>query len=95
MQEMDGGELLEIIKYHSPHTECITIAAVNDVNMAVDCIKKGAYDYLLKPITPDDLIRSISHAWEKRLLTKKPYPASPTTRMYGSYTGTLLSTKTG
>ncbi len=69
MPDMDGMELLEIIKSHSPNTECIMVTAVNDARMAVACLKKGAYDYLIKPVCREDLLLKIGHAEEKiRLL---------------------------
>ncbi len=68
MTDMDGMELLEIIKIHSPDTKCIMITAVNDATVAVGCLKKGAYDYLTKPVSRDDLLLKIGHAEEiKRL----------------------------
>ena len=68
MPGMDGIELLEVIKYYSPNTECLMITAVNDVNVVVECIRKGAYDYLVKPINRDDLMLKIDHALERRRL---------------------------
>ncbi|MDX2448293.1 MAG: sigma-54 dependent transcriptional regulator, partial [Desulfobacterales bacterium] len=69
MPEMDGIELLEVIKNASPRTECIMVTAVNEARVAVECLKKGAYDYLLKPVSKEDLALSIHRALEhKRLL---------------------------
>ena len=68
MPEMNGIELLELIKNSSPGTECIMVTAVNDARVAVDCLKKGAYDYLLKPITREDLALSIHRALERKRL---------------------------
>jgi DNA-binding NtrC family response regulator len=69
MPDMNGIELLEIIKSHSPNTECIMVSAVNDARTAVACLKKGAYDYLIKPVCREDLLVKIGHAEEKiRLL---------------------------
>ncbi len=68
MPDMDGMELLEIIKSHSPDTECIMVTAVNDARMAVACLKKGAYDYLVKPVSREDLLLRIGHAEEKKRL---------------------------
>ena len=68
MPEMNGMELLERVKYHSPDTECIMITAVNEADMAVRCLKKGAYDYLVKPVHKEDLILRISHAKERKRL---------------------------
>ncbi len=69
MPEIDGLDLLEIIKNISPRTECIMITAVNEVRIAVECLKKGAYDYLLKPVSQEDLVLSMNRALEKKRLT--------------------------
>ncbi len=68
MPEMDGMALLDIIKAQSPRTECIMVTAVNEARVAVDCLKKGAYDYILKPVQPEDLVLSINRALEKKRL---------------------------
>ena len=69
MPEIDGLDLLEIIKNISPRTECIMITAVNEARIAVECLKKGAYDYLLKPVSQEDLVLSMNRALEKKRLT--------------------------
>lgn len=68
MPNMNGIELLKLIKCHSPHTECIMITALNEARLAVECLKKGAYDYLVKPVTRDDLLLRIQHAQERKRL---------------------------
>jgi DNA-binding NtrC family response regulator len=69
MPDMTGLELLDIIKNYSPITECIMITAVDEARTAVTCLQKGAYDYLLKPVSKEDLALSIHRALEhKRLL---------------------------
>jgi DNA-binding NtrC family response regulator len=68
MPEMDGLELLEIIKNISPKTECIMATAVNEARIAVECLNKGAYDYLVKPVSQGDLIFSMKRAMEKKRL---------------------------
>jgi DNA-binding NtrC family response regulator len=68
MPEMDGIELLEIIRSTSPKTECIMVTAVDEARVAIDCLKKGAYDYLVKPISKEGLVSTISRALERRRL---------------------------
>lgn len=68
MRGMDGIELLEIIKRNSPDTECIMVTAVNEASVAVECMKKGAYDYIIKPITREDLVLTINRALERKRL---------------------------
>jgi two-component system response regulator AtoC len=68
MPEMDGIKLLEVIKNTSPATECIMVTAVDEARVAIHCLKKGAYDYLVKPISKEDLVSTINRALERRRL---------------------------
>lgn len=68
MPGMSGVELLDLIKTTQPHIECIVLTAVDDIRVAVNCLKKGAYDYLVKPISREDLVVSIKRAVEKKRL---------------------------
>ncbi len=68
MPKMDGTALLNHIKAGNPETECIMITAVNDAKTAVNCIKNGAYDYLTKPVSREELILKIRRALEKKRL---------------------------
>lgn len=68
MPEMDGMELLEIIKNTSPNTECIMITALNEARVSVKCLKKGAYDYLVKPVREEELSMTINRALERKRL---------------------------
>ena len=68
MPGISGIEVLESIMRTSPDTQCLMITAVNDAKVAVQCIKKGAYDYLLKPISRDDLVLAVNRALERKRL---------------------------
>lgn len=68
MPEMDGVSLLERIRNCSPHTECIMVTALNDAKVAVECLKKGAYHYLVKPISREDLVSVLRNALERTRL---------------------------
>ena len=68
MPGLNGIELLQAIKNVQPRTECIMITALDEARTAVDCLKKGAYDYLVKPISKEDLISSINRALERKRL---------------------------
>ena len=68
MPGLSGIQLLEFIKNYSPQTECIMVSALNEARIAVDCLKKGAYDYLVKPVSRDDLILSVRRALERKRL---------------------------
>ncbi len=68
MPEMDGMALLETIKSFSPATECIMVTAINEARVAVECLNKGAYDYLVKPVATEDLSLSIKRTLERKRL---------------------------
>lgn len=66
MPEMDGLELLSKAKAADPDIEAIMVTAHNDAMYAVDALRKGAYDYLLKPLTWEELVASINRALERK-----------------------------
>ena len=66
MPVMDGITVLDNIKSISPETECIMVTAVNEANVAVKCLKKGAFDYLVKPVTQEDLELCLRNAMERK-----------------------------
>ncbi|UCF91469.1 MAG: sigma-54-dependent Fis family transcriptional regulator [Desulfobacterales bacterium] len=68
MPEMDGIELLEVVRSTSPTTECLMVTALDEARVAMRCLRKGAYDYLVKPISKEDLILSINRALERKRL---------------------------
>ncbi|MFH1152614.1 MAG: sigma-54 dependent transcriptional regulator [Pseudomonadota bacterium] len=55
MPEMSGFELLEKVKELHPDTAVVIITAYGSINDAVQAMKNGASDYLLKPFKPDQL----------------------------------------
>ena len=66
MPGMNGDELLQRIIKASPETECIMVTAHDDARMAVKCLKLGAYDYLVKPMSKENLMSSIERALERK-----------------------------
>jgi DNA-binding NtrC family response regulator len=68
MPKMSGIELLTQLKAESPETVVIMITAYGTVKDAVEAMKLGAFDYILKPVLPDELEIVISKALEHRQL---------------------------
>ena len=68
MPGVDGVQVLEAVKKSQPQTECIMITALDEARTAVNCLKKGAYDYLVKPVSKEDLVSSIRRALERKRL---------------------------
>jgi DNA-binding NtrC family response regulator len=62
MPDIDGIEVLKMIKQRWPETEVIVVTGYQTVDTAVKAIKLGAFDYLEKPFTPDSLIAAVNNA---------------------------------
>ena len=68
MPNVDGIEVLHYIKENSGDTHVIMLTGVDDVRIAVECMKLGAFHYLTKPYSADELIALIARALERRQL---------------------------
>jgi DNA-binding NtrC family response regulator len=64
MPYISGRELLNVICLNYPQIPVIVMTATDEVEMAVDCMKAGAYDYLVKPVDNARLITSVKRALE-------------------------------
>ncbi|MEO8823186.1 MAG: sigma-54 dependent transcriptional regulator [Ginsengibacter sp.] len=60
--DKDGKEVLMKIKEAKPKTIVIIITGYSDIKIAVDVIKLGAFDYITKPLIPDEVINVIEKA---------------------------------
>jgi len=69
MPGRDGVALLEEVRRRYPETAVIMLSAVADVQTAVDCLKKGALDYIAKPMILGEVQARVAKALEKRELT--------------------------
>jgi DNA-binding NtrC family response regulator len=65
MPQMSGMELLERIKARFPETQVILFTGYASVDDAVKAIKKGAFYYVEKPLTPDKILSVLKRAVEK------------------------------
>jgi two-component system response regulator HydG len=64
LEDTDGREMLRNIKSQYPKTGVIIITGYSDIKMAVELIKMGAYDYITKPLYPDEILNTINKAVE-------------------------------
>ena len=71
MEGMDGLELLRRIKEKSPQTEVILMTAYATAQTAVEAMKEGAYDYLIKPFDTEELKTKVRHIVEKKSLERE------------------------
>lgn len=63
---VSGMDLLRKIRLHHHNTAVIMITAINDIDTAVEAMRSGAVDYIVKPFAIDKVISSISIALENR-----------------------------
>lgn len=66
MPGMDGIETLEKIKKSFPLTEVVMLTGHATVESAIEGMKKGAYDYLMKPCDIDQLMQKVEEATQKK-----------------------------
>ncbi len=71
LPEIDGIEILKIIKGHDENIEVIMVTAVIMVKEAVEAIRMGAYDYITKPFDIDALQEQVEKVLEKRTLVQE------------------------
>jgi len=66
MPDMNGLQVLTEIKKLRPETEVIILTGHASLDAAMDIIRLGGYDYLLKPCPLEDLMLKIDAAWERK-----------------------------
>ncbi len=71
MPGKSGTELLPEIQASYPDTAVIMATAVTDINIAIQCMKQGADDFITKPFNLDEVVLSVSRVLEKRRLELK------------------------
>lgn len=76
MPEMSGIEVLSKLTAESPDTCAIMVTSVAETETAVEAMKLGAYDYILKPFDRDDVLQKVLGAierWKRQLQEKHRY----------------------
>src|SRR5665648_5654 len=71
MPEMDGIEVLEKIMLLKPETTVVMISGHGNIDTAVEAIKKGAFDFIVKPLDLNRLLITIRNAGDKTVLVKE------------------------
>ena len=69
MPGMTGSTLFQRVRERHPDVTIIFATALDDLSLAVEHLKNGAYDYLVKPVTPKRLRKVIEDALSKRRTT--------------------------
>src|SRR6202050_3370749 len=66
MQDVNGIALLERIHALQPNLPVVMVTAVHDISVAIDSMRRGAYDYLLKPFEREQLLNTVERALSHR-----------------------------
>lgn len=75
LEDTDGKEMLIKIKEKYPRTGVIIITGYSDIKLAVELIKLGAYDYITKPLYPDEILNTINKSIETQIALNAGPPA--------------------
>ena len=71
LPRVSGLELLDSVRRQWPGIEVIVITGQGSIETAVDAIKRGAYHYVTKPFTPDEILHLVGQALERRRLVHR------------------------
>ena len=71
MPDMDGIETLRLIKQRYPLVEVVMLTGHASVDSAVDGMRLGAFDYLMKPCDITDMLQKIQEAFIKKQVTEQ------------------------
>jgi len=70
MPGKDGGEVLDFVTSQGIDSAMVMISGHGDIDTAVDCIKKGAFDFIQKPLDLNRLLITVKNAGERTTLVK-------------------------
>lgn len=73
LEDTDGREILRKVRTDYPNTVVIIITGYSDIKLAVELIKMGAFDYITKPLYPDEILSTINKAIESQEALKDVY----------------------
>src|SRR5690554_2551356 len=82
LPDSDGLQILKKVKEKNFETQIILMTGYTDIKTAVNAMKQGAFDYVGKPINPDELLHTIKAALSKK--ESAPVTTSPTKTSSGS-----------
>lgn len=73
MQDLNGIALLERIHAQQPNLPVVMVTAIHDISVAIDSMRRGAYDYLLKPFERDHLMGTVERALKHRQVLEESH----------------------
>lgn len=85
MPEVDGIKILEFVKQNFDTTPIIMLTGLTDLSIAVEVMKRGAFDYVMKPVKKDDLMAIVRKAFVHRDLLARNKELELENREYQSF----------
>jgi putative nucleotidyltransferase with HDIG domain len=82
MPNVGGLELLQLIADAHLDVLCIIMTGFGTVETAIEAMKKGAYDYILKPFKPEYVVRTIRRALERQRLEQENFRLKEAVSLY-------------
>ena len=82
MPAMGGLELLAAIQTHTPNVVTVIMTGFGTVETAIDAMKRGAYDYILKPFKVEEVVHTIRRGLEKRKLQAENFRLKEALSLY-------------
>jgi putative nucleotidyltransferase with HDIG domain len=73
MRDGNGLSLLEQIHALQPHLPVVMVSAIHDISVAIDAMRRGAYDYLLKPFEREHLVNTVQRALDHRQVLQESH----------------------
>jgi len=73
MQDGNGLALLERIHAQQPYLPVVMVSAIHDISVAIDSMRRGAYDYLLKPFEREHLVNTVQRALDHRQVLQESH----------------------
>jgi len=68
MPEMNGLALVEAIQRRIPETSIVMVSSLDNVEMSMECLRLGAYGYVLKPFKTNGILVAVANALRRRML---------------------------
>ena len=68
MPKLSGLDLLPLLVSEYPEMPVIVMTATDETEIAVECMRKGAYYFLVKPVEPEKLVATLRRALEQRMI---------------------------
>lgn len=77
LPDQTGMDVLATVKQKQPYLPVILMTGFSDIRTAVKAMKMGAYEYIVKPINPDELLLNIEQSLENNTPPSRSQPRAP------------------